>query len=243
MQGVECYKQMAEHVDLTSLVIKHSPLIKKIANHIRCRLPPHIELDDLMQAGLIGLIEAQKKFDAEKGASFETYAAIKIRAAIIDELRVNTGITRQISDNIKKISLAKATLESKYQNDKKMISAGSIAEEMGITFGKYSSMVAEIDAYKSMSLGDITTVDDMSFDERQNPPILAEKDEIRGAIKTVLAGLPKREQQILALYYNEQLSFKEIADILNLTEARISQLHLLSLANIKKKFNYRYGTP
>jgi len=243
VHGVECYKQVSNHVDLTGLVIKYGPLIKRIANHIRCKLPPHIELDDLIQAGLIGLIEAQKKFNAEKGASFETYAAIKIRAAIIDELRINTGITRTISENIKKISIAKAILENNNQPDKKMVSAGSIADELGITFGKYSSIVAEIDAYKSISLGDITTVDDISIDEFQSPAIQAENDEIKCAIKTVLSGIPKREQQILALYYNEQLNFKEIAEILNLTEARISQLHTLTLANVKKKFHNTYGMP
>jgi len=241
VEGVECYKQMANPMDLTNLVIIHSPLIRKIANHIRCKLPAHIELDDLLQAGLIGLIEAQKKFSPEKGASFETYAAIKIRAAIIDDLRINTGITRTISDNIKKISTAKVSLENQDHNNNKLISASRVAEEMGITFGKYSSIVAEIDAYKSISLGDITTVDDLPLDDFQNPSIQAENDEIKLAIKDVLSGLPKREQQILALYYNEQLNFKEIADILNLTEARISQLHLISLTKIKKKFHYDYG--
>ncbi len=240
MQGVECYQQMTHDADLTRLVMTHSPLIKRIAHHIKCKLPPHIELDDLIQAGLIGLLEAQKKFDADKGASFETYASIKIRAAIVDDLRVNTGITRQISENIKKVAVARTKLENSERHA--MISSQSIADEMGISFDKYSDIMSEINAYKSISLSEGTVFDDIPHDELQNPSIQIEKENIRSSIKTVISGLPKREQQILALYYNEQLNFKEIADILDLTEARISQLHTLALEKVKKKFQYDYGT-
>lgn len=239
MQGVECYKHMTDDVDFTTLVITHSPLIKKIANHIKCKLPSYIELDDLIQAGLIGLLAAQKKFDADKGASFATYAAIKIRAAMIDDLRINTGITRQISDNIKKISQAKAKLEN--SESQEMISSQGIADELGISFGKYSDIMSEINAYKSISTSEGAEMDDLALDELQNPSIQVEREDIRSAIKAVIRELPWREQQILALYYNEQLNFKEIAEILDLTEARISQIHVLALAKVKKKYQYAHG--
>ena len=188
-------------------MLQHTQLIKRIANHIKCRLPPHIELDDLIQAGLIGLLQAKKCFDPEKGASFETYASIKIHSAIIDDLRRNTGITRQLSENIKSVTAAKSKLE--HDEHSEMISSVNIAKTMGVSIEKYSNMMSEIQAYRAINTYEGTIIDELPFDEFQNPSVQAENEEIKHAIKTVITGLSKREQHILALYYNEQLNFNE----------------------------------
>ncbi|MGQ3891481.1 RNA polymerase sigma factor FliA [Legionella sp. CNM-4043-24] len=241
MQGIECYKHVEQDKgDLSGFVMTYSPLIKRIANHIKCRLPATIELDDLLQAGLIGLLEARTHFSDEGGAAFETYASIKIRGAMIDEVRRNTGITRDISQNMKKIAMAKSLLENQ-DEDSILISPRALSDKMGISEKKYTHMVSEINAYQAVSMNDVGSIDDIPCSRSPDPLANVERDSIRASIKALISTLPKREQQVLALYYNEQLSFKEIADILDLTEARISQIHSLSLEKIKKRYGYTHG--
>lgn len=238
-QGIECYNSVSNQDDLTAFVLEHSPLIKKIAYHMKCKLPAHIELDDLIQAGLIGLLEARNTFLASEGASFETWAAIKIRGAMIDELRKNTGITRDISQNIKHISKAKSQIANDLESQG-MMSSRTVASKMGISEKRYAHMTAEINAWQSVSMTDVDNIEEISCSQLANPfDSLAEED-IQLSVQSVIASLPAREQQILALYYNEQLNFREIADILELTEARISQLHSLALVKIRKKYHYAY---
>jgi len=238
LQGIDCYKHVENNNDnLSGFVTTYSPLIKRIANHIKCRLPTSIELDDLLQAGLIGLLEARNTFSQEGGASFETYASIKIRGAIIDELRRNTGITRDISQNMKKIAVAKSSLENR-EADAILISAKSLSDTLGISEKKYTHMMSEINAYHAVSMSDVSTIEDIPCAMSLDPLAALEHDSIKVSIKEMIATLPKREQQVLALYYNEQLNFREIADILDLTEARISQIHTQCLAKIKRKYRH-----
>lgn len=239
MQGIDCYKHVEKTDELSGFVITYGPMIKRIANNIKCRLPDNIELDDLIQSGLLGLLEARNSFSVSGGASFETWASIKIRGAIIDQLRKNTGITRDISQNIKHISSARSAMEN--TEDPILISSKSIADKMGITEKRYSHIMDEINAFHSISIHDVETIEEIACTKSVNPFDSLESEDIRLSVKTVIGSLPKREQQILALYYNEQLNFKEIGSIMDLTEARISQLHALSLAKIKKKYTYCYG--
>lgn len=235
MESLDCYRRVEVQDDLSSFVIKHSPLIKRVAAHIKCRLPACVELDDLIQAGLIGLLEAKNQFSETGGASFETYARIKIHGAMIDELRRHTGMTRDISQNMKNISAARTELENDEQYETP-ISGKNIAEKLGIPEKKYAHMMTEIHAWQSVSMNEVEKIDDVVCSLSPNPIDAVEKEDLRYAIKSVIASLPRREQQILALYYNEQLNFREIAEILDLTEARISQLHALSLTKVKKKY-------
>lgn len=233
MQGVDCYKHIERADDLTAFVLTYGPLVKRIANHLKCRLPDTVELDDLLQAGLIGLLEARSQYIKEAGASFETYASIKIRGAMIDEVRKATGITRDLSQHMKTISSAKSNIENKFQDTP--ITGRAIADELGISEKRYSNIMAQIQAYQLVSMGDVATLDDVPCTAFRDPARTTEDDDIKHTLKAYIKNLPKREQQILALYYNEELSFKEIADILNLTEARISQLHGLVLQKIKQR--------
>lgn len=241
LRGIECYQHVeSNNEDLSGFVITYGPLIKRIANHIKCRLPASVELDDLLQAGLIGLLEAKNTFSEEGGAGFETYASIRIRGAIIDELRRNTGITRDISQNIKKIAQAKSSLENQ-DSDALMISSRALSDKMGISEKKYTHMMSEINAYHAISLNDVSAIEEIPCGLSLDPLAALEHDNITCSIKAVINTLPKREQQVLALYYNEQLNFKEIADILDLTEARISQIHAQSLTKVKRKYGYAHG--
>lgn len=240
MQGIECYRNIEKSDDLSGFVSNYGPLIKRIANNIKCKLPTNIELDDLLQSGLVGLLEARNSFSNTGGASFETYASIKIRGSIIDQLRKNTGITRDISQNLKHISSARSAMEN-MENSDSMISSKTIADKMGITEKKYSHIMEEITAFHSVSINDVATIEDIACNKSVNPFDSLVHEDVKSSVRAVIGSLPKREQQILALYYNEQLNFKEIGDIMDLTEARISQIHSSSLAKIKTKYSYCYG--
>lgn len=240
MPDIDCYKQIENQEDLSGFVISFGPLIKRIANHIKCKVPASVELDDLLQAGLIGLLEAKNSFSVQGGAAFETFASIKIRGAMIDEVRRHTGITRDISQNIKKMASAKSTLENHTDNSSH-ISTKAIAEEMGVSEKKYMKMSSEIQAFYAVSINEVDAIENIPCESSADPQTLVEKESIRQSVKDIVNSLPKREQQILALYYNEQISFRDIADIMNLTEARISQIHADTLTKVKRKYGYSYG--
>ena len=236
MQGVECYEHISHHDDLTGFVQEHASLINKLAWHIKGRLPQHIELDDLIQSGLIGLLEAKKSFSEKEGASFTTYASLKIRCAIYEFVRKNSGITRDISQNIKKISAAVSRLENRQDTT---ISNKEIADEMGVSQKKYADITSEITAYKLVSTYEVASIDNIACDNYVNPLFLIEADNEKSLIQSMVQDLPKRDQLILALYYNEQLNFKKIAEIIGLTEARISQIHSTVLSKLKRKIIYQ----
>lgn len=236
MQGVDCYEHIGHHDDLAGFVQKHATLIHKMAWHIKNRLPVHIELDDLIQSGLIGLLEARNTFSEAGGASFNTYASLKIRCAIYEFVRKNSGITRDISQNIKKISSSISRIEN---SDEALLSDQSIADEMGVSLKKYADMTREISAYKAISMQELDVFEDVVCENTLNPLQTLEAESDKAMIKSVLKELPKREQIILALYYNNQLNFKEIADIMDLTEARISQIHTALLSKLKRKLTYQ----
>jgi RNA polymerase sigma factor for flagellar operon FliA len=232
---VECYEHIEHTDDLTAFVQAHAPLINKMAWHIKGRLPSHIELDDLIQSGLIGLLEAKASFSEEKGASFTTYASLKIRCAIYEFVRKQAGITRDISQNIKKISAATSRIEN---NEETLYSDKAIAHEMGVSLKKYADITREITAYQSINRQE-DVIDEIASDDTNNPLSILEVDSEKSWIKSTVSSLSHREQLILALYYNELLSFKEIAEITDLTEARISQIHSAILSKLKRKLTYQ----
>ncbi|MFI4918018.1 MAG: sigma-70 family RNA polymerase sigma factor [Legionellales bacterium] len=236
MQSVECYEHIEHHDDLTGFVQQHASLINKIAWQVKGRLPSHIELDDLIQSGLIGLLEAKNSFSDEKGASFTTYASLKIRCAIYEFIRKNSGITRDISQNIKKISAAVSRLEN---SDEMPHSDSLVAREMGISIKKYGLMTREIMAYQSISMHEAVVIDGIAGDDTADPLYTLEADSDKSWIASTVRALPEREQLILALYYNDQLSFKEIATVTDLTEARISQLHSMILSKLRRKLTHQ----
>lgn len=232
MQGVTCYEHIEHHEDLTGFVQAHASLINKIAWHIKGRLPVHIELDDLIQSGLIGLLEAKSSFSEKGGASFMTYASLKVRCAIYEFVRKNSGITRDISQNIKKISAAVSRIENA---EGVMLSDKTVANEMGVSLKKYADMNREITAYKSVSMQEIAAIEEIPCNETANPLQLLEAEHEKALISSMLNGLPHRDQLILSLYYTNQLNFKEIGKIMDLTEARISQIHSVTLSKLKCK--------
>ena len=226
--GVETYQAIEQVNDLSAFVKEYSPLVNRLVVYIKKTIPDTLEYDDLLQSGLTGLLEAKKDFDPTAGASFSTYATMKVRYAIYDFIRKTSGITRDIGQNIKKITQATDTLGAG-------ATSLNIAQELGVSSEQYSKMAAQINTYKSISVYDAQRNIDIKDDSSGNPLYIVESQNFKKALKELIQTLPKREQAILALYYNEQLSFKQVADILSITEARVSQIHSLVLDKIKRR--------
>ena len=233
MHSINVYEENSDGAVLEDFVIQHRPLVKKIVLYMKRRLPSHVDFDDLLQSGLVGLLEARQHYKVGMGASFETYASIRIRGAIIDSLRRNSWITRETISNMKKMSEAISAIE---QRDKKQATAEEIAAELGISVEEHFKISQEISMSHIMSLDEFDH--DYSFmgDDSENPQEITQDQGMKENLKKILDHLPEREQMVLSLYYVDEFTFKQIGEILELTEARICQLHSQALARVRAKF-------
>lgn len=233
MQGVTSYEDNANPPGAELKVEQYLPLVMKIALHIKRRLPSHIELDDLVQSGIIGLIEAHRRFEPDKDTKFDTFAGIRIHGAIIDHLRKNSWTTRDAARFMRVINAAITRLE---QLGLSHPTHEEIARELNISAGEYHEMLMKINVSHVISMECYNMDADAAFaSDNNDPAIIQEQDETKERLKTLLARLPEREQQILALYYLEEFSFKEIGELFQLTEARICQLHSQALACLRSE--------
>lgn len=228
MQGVDFYTENADSLMLEQFVVEHRPLVKKIALYIKRRLPSYISFDDLLQSGFIGLLEARKQYKTNMGASFETYASIRIRGAILDSLRKNSWGTREASKYMRQIGEAMTRIE---QRGQKQPTSEEIAAELSITVEEYDAICQQISICNVVSLD---AVEDIG-DEDLNPFEITHTTDLKYKVKDILAHLPERDQLVLSLYYVEEFTFKQIGEILDLTEARICQLHSQAIAKIQNK--------
>ena len=222
----------------SDLVEKYAPLVKKVAQHLLGRLPQTVMLDDLIQAGMIGLIEASQKFDDSKGASFETYASIRIRGAMLDEVRRYDWAPRSVHRNSRRVTDAIKQVEIRTGRDAR---DHEIAAEMGVTVEEYNHYIQDTAGTKLFSFDEITGNEDSSFelpDESSPIPETAvEGGAFQEALAEAIAGLPEREQMVLALYYTEGLNLKEIGSVLNVSESRVSQIHSQAALRLRSRLS------
>jgi len=216
-----------DKVSSHNLIEQYAPLVKRIAYHLMGRLPASVVLDDLIQAGMIGLLEAAKKYDASKGASFETYAGIRIRGSIIDEVRRGDWTPRSVHRNGRRISEAIHKLEAELGRD---ASDSEIAAEMDISVADYHSLLKDSLESRLFSFEELTSTEGETVGEQLSaddpgPVNLTESTAFAGALASAIDSLPEREKLVLALYYDEELNLKEIGEILGVSESRVSQIH------------------
>lgn len=212
---------------LNQVIEQYADLVKRIAHHMMGRMPANVAVEDLIQAGMIGLIDASKKFDNSKGASFETYAGIRIRGAMIDELRKGEWAPRSVHRNARAIQEAIQTVENRTGRD---ASDREVADELGITMDEYHAMLQDSMATKLFSIDEMQAPDDhiekSALDlDHENPYEGMQKDALRAQLAHAITELPEREQLVLSLYYDEELNLKEIGEVLGVSESRVSQLH------------------
>lgn len=209
------------------LIQRYAPLVKRIAYHLLGRLPASVQVEDLMQAGMIGLLEAAKKYDAGKGASFETYAGIRIRGAMLDEVRKGDWAPRSVHRNTRMVTDAIRAIEARTGRDAK---DHEVAAELQLSLEDYYGILSDTQGSRLYSFDDLLQDGEHGLPEdtslSHNEPIHGLLDErFQAALADAIAKLPERERLVLALYYDEELNLKEIGEVLGVSESRVSQLH------------------
>jgi len=218
------------------LVLKHGELVKRIAYHVVSRLPAHIEVDDLIQAGMIGLLNAAQNFTPTKGANFETYAGIRIRGAMLDEARRSNWTPRSTFRNAKQVSQAIRQIENRTGSDAK---AQDIATALGVSLDEYHRMVesaasSRILSYEQLA-GDPERASMLPDSPEDGPETMLEEDQFREAVAQAIASLPERERLVLSLYYDQELNLREIGQVLEVSESRVCQIHGQAVIRIRAR--------
>jgi RNA polymerase sigma factor for flagellar operon FliA len=219
-----------------ALVQEYAPLVKRIANHLRARLPDGIEIDDLVQVGLIALLDAARQYSPARGASFETYAGIRVRGAMLDEVRATDWTPRSVYRRQRELTAAIQAVENRTGQ---AADARGVAAELGIPLEEYHQMVSQATACRVFSL-DATDEDGEAVvgqlpDPEAGPAAALESDELRQEVAAAIRSLPEREALVMSLYYDEELNLKEIGEILGVTESRVCQLHGQALARLRAR--------
>ncbi len=227
------------------MIEKYAPLIKYIALRMALRLPPHISVDDLFNVGAIGLLDALDKFDPNKKVQFRTYAEIRIKGAMLDELRSLDWVSRSVRQKAARIEKAYQALEKKKGDS---VEDEEVAEEMGISLEEYYKLLNEtqrvslldIDSVM-MKLSEVPEEDlfDLIMDEKGNNPLqLLGLEELKKVLAQAVESLSPKERRVIELYYYEELNLREIAEVLNYTESRICQIRGKAILKLRSKLKY-----
>ena len=223
------------------LVVAYSPMVKFVAGRLGAGLPSHVEDADLISYGLMGLIGAIERFEPERGIKFETFAMTRIRGAIIDELRSLDWVPRSVRARAREIETAQAKLEHELQ---RAPSEAELAEKLGCSEEELQSSLLEIANSSVYALDELWAISDSSGDqvslldtipdaEAADPQQALDSGEVKERLTEAIATLPEREQVVIALYYYENLTLREIGDVLDVTESRVSQLHTKAVMRLK----------
>ena len=224
--------------DVDAIVRELAPLVKRIAHHFMAKLPASVEVDDLIQAGLMGLLDAAKHFDDGQGAQFETYAVQRIRGAILDELRQADWLPRNVRRNLRRIEAAVAQLE---QSLGRAPSEGELASHMAVPLEDYQQMLMDSRGYQLLHYEDFQAAEEGDFfdsfvPEGQRGPLEVLEDQgFRAHLVEAIEALPERERLIMGLYYEQELNLKEIGQVLGVTESRVCQLHSQAVARLRAR--------
>lgn len=227
VDGLAMYDKTKQHANQIC-VEDYAPLVKRIAYHMMVRMPACVQVDDLIQAGMIGLLEAAQKYDSSRGASFETYAGIRIRGAIVDEMRRGDWAPRSVHRNSRLISHAIRVVEARTGRDAR---DGEVAEELGIPVEEYFAMLQDSSCSRLFSYEETFGEEDSNIDASESSSAFAsplegiQRDALKRSLAQAITQLPERERLVLALYYDEELNLKEIGQVLGVSESRVSQIH------------------
>jgi RNA polymerase sigma factor for flagellar operon FliA len=223
------------------LVVAYSPLVKFVAGRLGAGLPSHVDDADLISYGLIGLIGAIERFEPERGIKFETFAMTRIRGAIIDELRSLDWVPRSVRSRAREIEAAQSKLEHKLQ---RAPTDAELGAQVGLSEEELQNALLEIANSSVYALDELWSISDSSGDQvslldtisdprADDPQESLASSEIKDALTEAIAGLPEREQLVVALYYYENLTLREIGEVLGVTESRVSQLHTKAVMRLK----------
>ena len=226
-------------LDANAMLKQYSPLVRRLAHQMIAKLPANVEIDDLIQVGMIGLSDALSRFDDTQGVQFETFATQRIRGAMLDELRGSDWMSRGDRRHQRSIEAAVHKLEQRLGRPP---SESEIAKEMGLTLAAYQELLGKVRGTQLIYLEDMTgdEGDDDYLDrhvvsEGSNPLAMLNDQRMREALVEAIRNLPEREQYVMSMYYEHDMNLKEIAAVLKVTESRVCQLHSQSIARLRAK--------
>lgn len=241
MNGHAMYAEVA-NLDSSDQIVRHASLVKRIAYHLLNRLPPTVQVDDLIQAGMVGLLEAASNFNSTMGASFETFAGIRIRGAMIDEIRRSDWTPRSVHRKYREVTEAIRKIENETGKD---ATDNDVAELLGISLSEYHQILIDSSASRIFSIDELeenAQESDLPGSTEETPDQALTSDEYEKQLARAIRSLPEKEQLVMSLYYHDELNFREIGEVLDVTESRICQLHGQALMRIKTRmseWNYR----
>ncbi len=227
------------------MILKYTPLIKYIAHRLAMRLPPHVSVDDLMSAGVIGLMDALNKFDPEKKVQFKTYAEFRIKGAMLDELRSLDWVSRSVRQKAAQLEKAYQALEKKRG---RAVDDEEVAQELGLSLDHYYNLVNEVNGVFLLDIESLRNklpklpeedLINLLIDEKEKQPLqLLGLEELKKVLAQAIDELSPKEKTVVSLYYYEELTLKEIGEVLGFTESRICQIHAKAILKLKAKVRY-----
>ncbi|WP_263080325.1 RNA polymerase sigma factor FliA [Endozoicomonas sp. Mp262] len=220
------------------LIEAHRPLVKRIANHLAARMPASVQIDDLVQSGMIGLLEAAKKYDAEKGASFETFAGIRIRGAMLDEIRKGDWGPRSVYRNSRRISEAIQAVEAKLGRDARDV---EVAAELNVKIDDYYTILSDLRGCRLFSFEELFDSEESRMQASsgdRGPQADIQEEKFKMALIEAIDKLPEREKLVLMLYYDEEMNLKEIGKVLGVSESRVSQIHSQAAVRLRSRLHH-----
>lgn len=217
-------------------VLQHAELVKRIAYHLVSRMPPSVQVNDLIQAGMVGLLEAANHYDASQGASFETYAGIRVRGAMLDEIRKADWTPRSVYRKVRFAAKAVHDIENRTGRDAR---DAEVAAELSMSVEEYHQVLQDAAECRLISF-------DQSDPDRDSPEELPgatvtgpldslQKEDFRQSLVHAIEGLPERERVVMALYYDDELNLREIGEVLGISESRVCQIHGQALVRIRAR--------
>ena len=240
-------QQVVEEIEITTenreeVIIQYSPMIKYVANRIAMRLPPHIEVDDLISVGVLGLMDAISKYDSSRGAKFKTYAEFRVRGAILDELRSLDWVPRSIRQKASQVDKVVQGLQAKLRRTPE---DEEVAQEMGLSLDQFHETLNETKSIPIFSLEDLgiakesgdqqSLLDCLAGKADADPQTQVRLVELKEIIAKAIDALPEKERLMVSLYYYEELTMKEIGAVLDITESRVSQIHSKAVYRLRTK--------
>ena len=222
--------------DKNQLLTDHMPLVKRLAHHMKAKLPPSVEVDDLVQAGMIGLLDAISRYEETHGAQFETYAVLRIRGAMLDELRNSDWLPRSMRQNMRKIESAMSSLQQKLGHPP---TESEVAKLLKLSLSEYQDMLGDGGGHQLVYYEDFhdnegsdNFLDRYAVDDADPLRSLLDSD-FRQAVIDAIDALPPREKMLMGLYYEEEMNLKEIGAVMGVSESRVSQLHTQAVARLR----------
>ena len=221
-----------------SVIEKHVGLVKRIAYHLVSRLPPNVQVEDLIQAGMIGLLEASRNYNPQQGASFETYAGIRIRGSMLDEIRRSDWTPRSVHRKVRMVAEAVRKIENDKGRDAR---DHEVAEALEMDINDYHQILQDAAGCRVFSFeepgffGEEGSHESMAESKTDGPMQVMQNEDFQSGLAESIAGLPERERLVMSLYYDEELNLREIGEVLGVSESRVCQIHGQALIRLRAR--------